>query len=86
MIAVIASVVFTFNKIVIENDYDIYFNVPCDAEMHSCFDGEEGPYFELYRKAYNAEYCHITGYCEVLECQEGEYGCEKVYCEGEDCL
>lgn len=93
---VIFSIVATYYRVFVKEDYLISAEISCDPAIESCFvweeEGETSYYKIIKKKAANIPFCdpHV-GECPEPICEEGEAGCEIINCEqselgeGESC-
>lgn len=100
LISALVALFLNFKKYVVDKDYILYMNAPCDIEgkcfiVKDAIDDEvfnDEPYLKMYRNHAKVEHCLETGSCDVFVCEEGEEGCEQIYCseemieEGEECI
>ncbi len=95
---ILLSVVFTFVRMFITQNYIIEAQIECDPKVESCFvwfcDPEEGeceepnePYFYklIIKKAVNFDVCDLRDEdCEEPRCEKGELDCEVINCIPEE--
>lgn len=99
IVLVVFSVVATYYRVFINEDYVISAQISCDFQTESCFvvpadegEGETSYYKIIKKKAANIPFCNPhVGECPELSCEQGEIDCEVINCDatklsdGESC-
>ncbi len=79
----LVMVAFFYKKIVIDRNYIVYFQIPCEEGQESCFADEGDGHTIFYRRAFMIEKQKDEN--NFFICEEAEKDCGSTLCDGDNC-